>query len=145
MVRAHEWQGSRRLGRSAARRPWWAGHPVPARPRLRLEWDPTGIVLLTGELDQETGPALEAFVAGRPLTRCTVLELDLDGVPSVGSVGLSVLLGLRRLCLQRGVDLRVRGAQPSVWRAFEATGLDRVFASTGETRPGAPTQDLALF
>jgi anti-anti-sigma factor len=146
MVRAHEWQGARRLGRSsAARRPWWAGHPVAFRPGLRLEWDPAGIVLVTGELDPETAPLLEAFVAARPLTDCTVVELDLDGVPSLGSVGLSVLVGLRRWCLQRGVELRVRGAQPSVWRAFEVTGLDRVFASAGGASPCAPAQDLVLF
>jgi anti-anti-sigma factor len=102
-------------------------------------------VLLSGELDGETGHLLEAFVATRPLTDCTVVELDLRGVPSLGSVGLSVLLGLRRWCLQRGVELRVRGAQPSVWRAFEVTGLDRVFASAGGAGPCAPTQELALF
>jgi anti-anti-sigma factor len=144
MVRAHEWQGSRRLGRTT-RRPWWAGHAVPPRPRLRLEWDSTAAVLLSGDLDQETAPHLEAFVAARPLTDCAVLELDLGGVPSVGSVGLSVLLGLRRWCLQRGVELRVRGAQPSVWRVFEVTGLDRVFAPSTGASPRMPAQDLALF
>ncbi len=146
MVRAHERQGARRLGRSsAARRPWWAGHHLASRPRLRLEWDSAGVVLLSGELDLETGALLEAFVAARPLTDCTVLEVDFGGVPSLGSVGLSVLLGLRRWCLQRGVELRVRGAQPSVWRAFEVTGLDRVFAPAGGPSPCAPAQDLALF
>ena len=146
MVRAHEWQGSPRLGRSsAARRPWWAGHTVPARPRLRLEWDPAGVVLVSGELDLATAALLEAFVAARPLPDCTVLELDLAGVPSLGSVGLSVLLGVRRWALQRGVELRVRGAQPSVWRAFEVTGLDRVFAPSGGGSPCAPAQDLVLF
>jgi anti-anti-sigma factor len=146
MVRAHEWQGSRRLGRSsAARRPWWAGHPVLVRPRLRLEWNSPDVVLLSGELDLETAPRLEAFVAARPLTDCTVLELDLAGVPSVGSVGRSALLELRRWCLQRGVELRVRGAQPSVWRAFEATGLDRVFGASMEAGPCMPAQELVLF
>jgi len=102
-------------------------------------------VLLSGDLDLETALLLEAFVATRPLTGCSVLDLDLGGVPSVGSVGLSVLLGLRRECLQRGLELRVRGAQPSVWRAFEATGLDRAFASSDGARPCTHTQDLVLF
>jgi anti-anti-sigma factor len=147
MVRAHERQGSRRLaGTSAARRPWWAGHHLPAHPRLVLEWESAGpAVLLSGDLDLETAPLLEAFVAARPLTGRTVLELDLGGVPSVASAGLSVLLGLRRWCLQRGLQLRVRGAQPSVWRAFEVTGLDRVFASPGGSSPCRPAQDLVLF
>jgi hypothetical protein len=39
----------------------------------------------------------------------------------------------------------VRGAQPSVWRAFEATGLDRVFASPGAASTHSPAQDLVLF
>lgn len=146
MVRAHERQGVRKLGRSSAgRRPWWAGHSVAPRPRLRLEWDSAGVLLLGGDLDQETSPLLEAFVAGRPLAGCAVIEVDLAGVPSLGSAGLSALLGLRHWCLQRGVDLRVRGAQPSVWRAFEVTGLDRVFSSADGTGPCPPTQDLALF
>jgi anti-anti-sigma factor len=111
-----------------------------------LEWDSAvPAVVLRGDLDLETAPLLEAFVAARPLTGCTVLELDLAGVPSVGSVGLSVLLGLHRWCLQRGVELRVRGAQPSVWRAFEVTGLDRVFVSSGGASPCSHTQDLVLF
>jgi anti-anti-sigma factor len=68
-------------------------------------------------------------------------------VPSIGSTGLSgVLLGVRRWCLQRRITLRIRGTQPSVWRAFEATGLDGVFeapATAAETLPAR--QDPVLF
>jgi anti-anti-sigma factor len=87
-------------------------------------------------------------VAEQPLCGCAVLEVDLGGVPSIGSTGLSVLLGVRRWCLQRGIELRVRGAQPSVWRAFEVTGLDGVFgpATPRPERPARSTDgDLVLF
>ena len=148
MVRAHERDTSPRLGRaSAARRPWWACSATPAPPALRIEWESAGsssVVLLSGEVDRHTAPEIEAFVARRPLTGCTVLELDLGGVLSMGSVGLSALLALRRGCLQRGIELRVCGAQPSVWRVFEAAGLDGVFAAAGPDQR-APAQDLALF
>jgi anti-anti-sigma factor len=144
MVRAHEQNAARRLARaSAGRRPWWTAHAVPRRPVSGLDWESSGaraIVLVSGEL----GPRLEALLADDPLAGCRELELDLTGVPSMGSVGLSVLLGVRRWTLQRGIALRVRGVQPSVWRVVELAGLDQVFTGAVET-PTAPAQDLALF
>src|SRR5687767_13428024 len=147
MVRAHEWDVSRRLARArVGRRPWWVAHA--ATPGFRVEWEATGVhtvVAVRGDLDLVTPAHLEAMVAEQPLADCAVLEVDLDGVPSIGSAGLSVLLGVRRWCLQRGMELRIRGAQPSVWRAFEVTGLDRVFAAgTTEVAPH-PRQELARF
>jgi anti-anti-sigma factor len=148
MVRAHEWDVSRRLTRSSGgRRPWWVAHVVPARPAVGLEWLAFGartVVAVSGDLDPVTAPQLEAFVAGQPLAGCAVLEVDLRGVPSIGSDGLSVLLGVRRWALQRGIELRIRAAQPSVWRVFEVSGLDGVFAAAPEP-VAAPAQDLVLF
>jgi hypothetical protein len=34
---------------------------------------------------------------------------------------------------------------PSVWRAFEATGLDAVFGAPTGQGPTPPVQELALF
>jgi anti-sigma B factor antagonist len=149
MVLSHEWDVSRRLARSPrSHRPWWVSHPVPETSPLELEAESAAsrvVVLVSGEIDALTAPHLEAFVAGRSLAGCTVLELDLAGVPSIASAGLSALLGLRRWCQQRGIDLRLRGAQASVWRVFELTGLHRVFPEgDGPAGPG-PTQELALF
>jgi anti-anti-sigma factor len=147
MVRAHEWDVSRRLSRSPSRRPWWVSHPLPARQALDLEWERAGstiVVTIRGDLDVLAGPQLESFVAEVPTAGCAGLELDIAGVPSMGSAGLSILLGVRRWCQQRGVDLHLRGTQPSVWRVFEATGLDRFFAAAAPDRR-APEQELALF
>jgi anti-anti-sigma factor len=149
MVLSHEWDPSRRLARSPrSRRPWWVSHPVPEVPALELEAESAAarvVVVVSGEIDALTAPHLEAFVTGRSLAGCTVLELDLAGVRSIASAGLSALLGLRRWCQQRGIDLRLRGAQPSVWRVFELTGLHRVFPEgDGPAGPG-PSQELALF
>src|SRR3954463_13912293 len=116
MVLSHEWDVSRRLARSpGSRRPWWVSHPVPDTPALDLQAESAAarvVVLVSGEIDALTAPHLEAFVAGRSLVGCTVLELDLAGVPAIASAGLSALLGLRRWCQQRGIDLRLRGGQP---------------------------------
>src|SRR3954471_15991513 len=148
MVLSHEWDVSRRLARPPRnRRPWWVSHPVPEPPLVLAAESAAAraVVLVSGEIDALTAPHLEAFVAGRSSAGCTTLELDLAGVTSITSAGLSALLGLRRWCQQRGIDLRLRGARPSVWRVCELTGLHRVFpAGDGPAGPG-PTQELALF
>jgi anti-anti-sigma factor len=123
-------------------------HPAPVRAPLRLEWESTGtrtVVAVSGDLDAVTAPQLEAVVAEQSLTGCRALEIDLAGVLSIGSVGLSVLLDARRWCLQRGIELRIRGAQPSVWRVFALTGLDLVFASPVQPELTPAVQDLTLF
>lgn len=149
MVRAQEWDVSRRLARPpGGRRPWWGAHPTPVRRRFGLEWESAGahaVVTVAGDLDALTSARLEAFVAERPLAGCAVVDIDLRGVPSTGSVGLSALLGLRRHCSQQGVALRVIDAQPSVWRVFEATGLDGVFTAATAPAAAPPAQQLALF
>jgi anti-anti-sigma factor len=149
MVRAHEWDVSRRLARPpGGRRPWWVAHPAAASPALAVEWESTGshtMVWLTGSLDSITEPQLEKYVAARSLAGCSLLEVDLAGVPSIGSAGLSVLVGVRRWALQRGTEMRIRGAQPSVWRAFEVTGLAGVFGAAPELADTPPVQDLSLF
>jgi hypothetical protein len=57
---------------------------------------------------------------------------------------LEALLAVHRWALQRGVTLRLRGLQPSVWRVVTLAGLDQLLAPTSEP-PGAPAQELALF
>ena len=147
MVRAHEQDAARRLARTGGRRPWWVAHPVARRPAPALDWESSGsraVVLLRGELDGRTAQHLESFLSGRCLVGCRELEIDLAGVPSMGSIGLSALLGVRRWCLQRGIALRLRAVQPSVWRVVELAGLDRAFSPAAEASD-APAQELALF
>jgi anti-anti-sigma factor len=118
-------------------------HPVPRRPGPGLDWESSGtraVVLVRGEV----GAQLETFLAGRILAGCRELELDLAGVPSIGSSGLSALAGVDRWALQRGVSVRLGGVQPSVWRVVELAGLDRLFTAADQP-DGAPAQDLALF
>ena len=108
-----------------------------------VDWESSGtraVVRVTGEL----GASLESFLADRPLAGCRELELDLAGVPSMGSGGLSTLLAVRRWCLQRGIALRLRDVQPSVWRVVDLAGLGAAFDASAEPGPD-PVQELALF
>jgi anti-anti-sigma factor len=149
MVRAHEWDISRRLARApGGRRPWWVSHPSPSSSPLRLDWESTGArtaVAVSGDLDLVSAPQLEAVVAEHSLAGCRALEIDLSGVPSIGSVGLSAVLAVHRWCLQRRIDLHIRGVQPSVWRVFELTGLDLVFTSGPEPDETPAVEELTLF
>jgi anti-anti-sigma factor len=149
MVRAHEWDVSRRLARApGGRRPWWVTHPAPAPPELRLDWESAGahaVVAVSGDVDDLTASQLEESVDERSPAGCAVLEVDLADVRSMGSAGLSVLQAVDRWCRQRGIELRVRGAQPSVWRVFETTGLDRAFAPGPDEARQSPAQELSLF
>jgi anti-anti-sigma factor len=144
MVRAHEQDATRQLGRpSGGRRPWWVAHPVTRRPPSGVDCESSGtraVVRVRGEL----GAQLETFLADRPLAGCRELEVDLAGVPSIGSGGLSTLLAVRRWCLQRGIALRLRDVQPSVWRVVELAGLGGAFSPPAEA-PADPVQELALF
>ena len=54
------------------------------------------------------------------------------------------LLAVRRWCLQRGIALRLRDVQPSVWRVVELAGLGAAFDASAEPGPD-PVQELALF
>lgn len=124
MVRPHEWSASRdgSRGLARARRPWWAAHQAPVAPPVRLSLESTGphvVVLVAGDLGALTGPQLEALAAEHPLVGCVVVELDLAEVPSLGSAGLAVLQSIRRWCEQRGIELRLRGAAPSVERVLQ--------------------------
>jgi anti-anti-sigma factor len=122
-------------------------HPVACRPASGLDWESSGsraVVLVRGDLDGLSALQLESFLAGRLVVGCRDLEIDLAGVPSMGSIGVSTLVGVRRWALQRGIALRLRGVQPSVWRVFELAGLDQLFTAAGEP-PAAPAQELALF
>ena len=115
---------------------------MPRRAVPGLEWESSGtraVVRVSGDLDAR----LETFLAGRPLAGCRELEIDLAGVPSIGSAGLSALVAVRRWTLQRGIAVRLRCVQPSVARVVELAGLDQLFGGTEP--PAGPTQDLALF
>jgi anti-anti-sigma factor len=148
MVLSHQWDVSGRLARSPRnRRPWWVSHPVSGPPPARVAGSAgvRVVVVVSGEIDALTAPHLEAYVAGRSPADCTVLELDLAGVGSIASAGLTALLGLRRWCQQRGIELRLRGVRPPVWRIFELTGLHRVFPGGDGPAAAGPTRELALF
>ena len=81
---------------------------------------------MRGEIDVATSPQLrnELTDAHRTRRRPTS-RIEFDGVSFVDSSGLGVLVGAyKRLREGRPGTIRIVGAQPSVRKVFEITGLE---------------------
>ncbi|MFG2138365.1 STAS domain-containing protein [Streptomyces sp. NPDC048650] len=73
----------------------------------------TVLLVLNGELDHETEPALRRTLAALPGTLSSVV-LDMQHVPFMDSAGLHFLRGMHRHTARHGISLFTRGwqAQP---------------------------------
>jgi anti-sigma B factor antagonist len=100
------------------------------RPRLAVavfDYGATRVLELTGELDVAGAPRV-AKAAGHALAEDrTNLLIDLCDVTFIDSMGLSVLLTIKRRVIRRGGRLRVACAPGEVTRALEVTRLDLEF------------------
>lgn len=89
--------------------------------------EPAFEVLLHGELDMSTAPALREELLRLSSDGAKQVTVDLSGLAFVDSTGLSVLItGLKRL-REAGGDMALRSPQPGTRRVLEITGLTEVF------------------
>jgi anti-sigma B factor antagonist len=86
------------------------------------------VVILTGEVDLHSAPALEQALEGVVALGGTSVALDLAEVSFIDSTTLEVLLRCHERLRGRGGELVIVTADRRVLRTFEITGLDRVFA-----------------
>jgi anti-anti-sigma factor len=75
-------------------------------------------VLLLGELDRASAPALEAEIERLCGTGIDTLTLDLNGLTRIDAVGVAVIAYRRRWCEQRGCELALLADTPLVRDAF---------------------------
>jgi anti-anti-sigma factor len=96
--------------------------------RLRAEQQVVdgGVVLtVTGEIDVTTIGAL-AEALDHAADAAPVVVADLTGVTFMDSTGLSTMLRAHHDLVARGGRLALVGAQPSVQRVLDLTGVDTV-------------------
>ena len=115
---------------------------------LTVEAETTGLVVrVGGDLDYETCDELmrtvDQNIAVRPTAEGRLLDLHLDfaGLHGIDSMGLSVLLMIRRRTDAAGVRLHLDERPPHLERLLEITGtLDHLTApcdvSKSEQHPG---------
>jgi anti-sigma B factor antagonist len=78
---------------------------------------------ISGEVDLESTPALEAAVADACVFASTV-ELDMHEVSFIDSTGIRAVLGAKALCGERGVEfLLVPSRHQAPHRTFELAGV----------------------
>jgi len=96
---------------------------------MRVECDQTATALICeviGNLEHLTVGAFREAVTQFP-ARSRVI-FDLSAVPFVDAAGLGALIGAARRVRQKGGDVVICSARPSVARALELANLSQVIA-----------------
>lgn len=86
------------------------------------------VVMVSGDLDLGSAPALESAVAALgPVTQ--PLVIDLSGVGFIDSSGLRSLLAINQLVVDGGgSQVTLAGGTPATKRLIDLTGIARVFS-----------------
>jgi anti-sigma B factor antagonist len=87
--------------------------------RLDLTDDVDGTLILVGEIDSYTAPALAERLANEP----QVLMVDLAGVTFIDSSGLRILVEAHRARIDSDASLTLRSPSAAVQRLLEISGL----------------------
>jgi anti-anti-sigma factor len=81
------------------------------------------IVVLTGELDIVTAPALERAVSAALSASPRELVLDVRELSFVDSTGFRALLAVKERCLKDGVGFAMTRGPEAVQRVFGGSGV----------------------
>jgi anti-sigma B factor antagonist len=87
--------------------------------RLDLTDDVDGTLVLVGEIDSYTAPALAERLAHEP----KVLMVDLAGVTFIDSSGLRILVEAHQARIDADASLTLRSPSAAVQRLLEISGL----------------------
>jgi anti-anti-sigma factor len=92
------------------------------------------IVSVTGELDIATAEQAYSYISEVIDGRLAPVTVDLSGLTFCDASGLGVLARAARYARQKGRQLMLDSARPSLLKIMRITGLDRAFP---ELRPSA--------
>ena len=93
---------------------------------VEVSGDPTApVVVVRGEIDVATSPQLRNELNALVARGAQHITIEFGDVSFVDSSGLGVLVGTyKRLREEEEGSVRIVGAQPSVRKVFEITGLE---------------------
>jgi anti-sigma B factor antagonist len=102
--------------------------PAPVAPGLeviaRQASVDTVVLLVTGEIDMLTAPALDRRLAESTDGGHRRVVVDLSGVTFLSSAGITILVQHTANAAERGVRLPIVATGTAVLRPLELTGLD---------------------
>ncbi|MER8158191.1 STAS domain-containing protein [Streptomyces sp. NPDC094472] len=110
---------------SAPSRP--AATPPPALITDSYQEGPRKVVVIRGEVDYETAPAVSAALRTALLASAEGVDVDLRAVRFWDCSGLNALLRLRREALAHGKTVTVRSPSGVVRRVLSLTGTAALF------------------
>ncbi len=102
------------------------GDAFDGAPQLELRDDADGprhVLVLGGELDMASSPALEDAVRGICTDSTEALTVDLSGLTFMDSTGLRVVLLAKELCERHRCQFLVIPGPAQIQRLFEVTGI----------------------
>jgi len=100
------------------------------------------IVSVTGELDIATAEQAYSFISEIIDGRLAPVTVDLSGLTFCDASGLGVLARAARYARQKGRELMLASARPSLLKIMRITGLDGAFP---ELRPAAHAYSALLI
>jgi len=95
---------------------------------VRLLPDATGTVVVRGEVDMATAPALEACLEEASSSGEGDVEVEMDNVSFLDASGLSVLITAHSRLQSNGHSLRLRNPAREVRKVLEICGFSAVLA-----------------
>jgi anti-anti-sigma factor len=101
----------------------------PAQLELSCRTGPNGyqIVSVAGELDIATAEQAYSYLSEVIDGRTAPVTVDLSGLTFCDASGLGVLARAARYARQKGRQLALASARPSLLKIMRITGLDRAF------------------
>jgi anti-sigma B factor antagonist len=99
--------------------------------------DPPSItVVLAGEIDIATAPAIRRFLMAAISGRDVHLAVDMSGVAFIGAAGIGVLVAAANRAREAGGSLSLLAPSPQVRRLLDVCNLDGILPAA--QRPGGP-------
>lgn len=93
------------------------------------------VLRVRGELDVYTSPRLRQAIVDLVTAGQTDITVEMSELAFIDSTGLGVLVGALRRVREVSGELRLVGVRPNVFRAFEITGLTKVFSISEPSDP----------
>src|SRR5437016_9880041 len=108
-----------------------AGHPVMKAGRGAITMTavsdpPSATVVLDGEIDIATAPAIRCFLMAAISGGNVHLAVDMSGVTFIGAAGIGVLVAAANRARQAGGGLTLLAPSPQVRRLLDVLHLDAV-------------------
>lgn len=93
-----------------------------------MDHDSVPVVVVRGEVDMDTAARVAADLVARINLRPAAVIVDLRAVSFFGSTGINVLLDAYGRAVNRKVAIHVVATRPSILKALQITGTDRILA-----------------